>query len=66
MEEAAVMMVGLEPERVRQALAVLAFDGDGRDSARIVADYAIPNVSDKIVRLIHSYTDYVRRTVWKE
>lgn len=67
MEEAAVMMVGLECERVHQALRVLAEQprGDAR-LTRIVADYDVPNVSDKIVRIILSYTDYVRRTVWKQ
>ncbi len=64
MEEAAVMMVGLEVERVRQGLAILACDA-GR-SARLVADYSMPNVSDKVIRIIHSYTDYVNRVVWKK
>lgn len=67
MEEAAVMMVGLEVERVRQALAILAGQGRGADrSLRLVSDYRMPNVSDKIVRIIHSYTDYVNRVVWKK
>jgi UDP-N-acetylglucosamine 2-epimerase (non-hydrolysing) len=67
MEEAAVMMVGLNVERVRQGLAILSHQsrGDERD-LRLVADYAVPNLSDKVVRIIHSYTDYVRRVVWKE
>lgn len=66
MEEAAVMMVGLDVNRVRQGLAVLASQPRGDDRAlRLVADYAMPNVSDKVVRIIHSYTDYVRRVVWK-
>ena len=58
MEEAAVMMVGLEVERVRQGLAILATQprGDKRGN-RLVADYSMPNVSDKVVRIIHSYTD---------
>ena len=66
MEEAAVMMVGLETERVRQALAILATQprGDARN-LRQVSDYSMPNVSDKVVRIIHSYTDYVKRVVWK-
>jgi UDP-N-acetylglucosamine 2-epimerase len=64
MEEAAVMMVGLEVERVRQGLAILACDADR--SARLVADYSMPNVSDKVIRIIHSYTDYVNRVVWKK
>jgi UDP-N-acetyl-L-fucosamine synthase len=67
MEEAAVMMVGLEVERVRQGLAILAKQprGDNRGN-RLVADYSMPNVSDKVVRIIHSYTDYVNRVVWKK
>ncbi len=67
MEEAAVMMVGLEVERVMQALAVL--EGQPRGASRLlrlVSDYSMPNVSDKVVRIIHSYTDYVNRTVWKK
>lgn len=67
MEEAAVMMVGLEVERVRQALAILADQprGDQR-GLRVVADYTMPNVSEKVLRIIHSYTDYVNRVVWKK
>jgi UDP-N-acetyl-L-fucosamine synthase len=67
MEEAAVMMVGLEVDRVRQALAILATQSRGVErSLQMVADYSIPNVSDKVVRIIHSYTDYVQRVVWKK
>lgn len=67
MEEGAVMMVGLEVERVRQALAILQTQprGDVR-LLRQVADYSVPNVSDKVLRIIHSYTDYVNRVVWKK
>lgn len=67
MEEAAVMMVGLELTRVRQGLAIVDSQarGDRRDF-RLVADYSIPNVSEKVVRIIHSYTDYVNRVVWKK
>lgn len=67
MEEASVMMTGLSVERVRQGLAILATQprGDER-SLRLVADYSMPNVSDKVVRIIHSYTDYVKRVVWRE
>ena len=66
MEEAAVMMVGLESGRVLQALQVLEGQKRGCDrSLRLVSDYSMPNVSDKIVRIIHSYRDYVMRVVWK-
>jgi UDP-N-acetyl-L-fucosamine synthase len=67
MEEVSVMMVGLEPERVIQALSILKHQarGDNRD-LRQVGDYSMPNVSDKVVRIIHSYTDYVNRIVWKK
>lgn len=67
MEEAAVMMVGLDAERVLQGLAIL--DSQPRDDQRLlrqVADYSMPNVSHKVVRIIHSYTDYVNRVVWKK
>jgi UDP-N-acetylglucosamine 2-epimerase (non-hydrolysing) len=67
MEEAAVMMVGLEVERVIQGLAILSHQGRGSDrTLQLVADYSMPNVSDKVVRIIHSYTDYVNRVVWKK
>jgi UDP-N-acetyl-L-fucosamine synthase len=67
MEEAAVMMVGLEVERVRQGLAILATQPVGTERIlRLVGDYSMPNVSDKVVRIIHSYTDYVNRVVWKK
>jgi len=67
MEEASVMMVGLELDRVRQGLAILASQPrGGHRLLRQVADYSMPNVSDKVLRIIHSYTDYVKRTVWKE
>ncbi|MEO8064307.1 MAG: UDP-N-acetylglucosamine 2-epimerase (non-hydrolyzing) [Pseudomonadota bacterium] len=67
MEEGAVMLVGLNPERVMQGLALLENQprGDQR-LLRPVADYQMPNVSDKVVRLIVSYTDYVKRIVWRE
>lgn len=65
-EEAAVMMVGLDVERVRQALAILADCGEGKSRPlRIVDDYNVPNVSDKVLRIIHSYTDFVNRVVWR-
>jgi UDP-N-acetylglucosamine 2-epimerase (non-hydrolysing) len=67
MEEAAVMMVGLSVTRVRQGLAILATQPRGADRGlRIVADYSAPNVSEKVVRILHSYTDYVKRVVWRE
>ncbi|MGD9843524.1 MAG: non-hydrolyzing UDP-N-acetylglucosamine 2-epimerase [Steroidobacteraceae bacterium] len=66
MEEAAVMMVGLESDRVLQALAILESQPRGQDRLlRQVSDYSMPNVSDKVLRIIHSYTDYVNRVVWK-
>ena len=67
MEEGAVMMTGLSVDRVRQGLAVLDSQprGDLR-GLRLVADYSMPNVSDKVVRVIHSYTDYVKRVVWRQ
>jgi UDP-N-acetylglucosamine 2-epimerase (non-hydrolysing) len=67
MEEAAVMMVGLDPERVMQALEILETQSRGEErTLRQVSDYSMPNVSDKIVRIIHSYTDYINRVVWKK
>ena len=67
MEEAAVMMVGLELDRVMQGLAILETQPRGQARlVRQVADYSMPNVSDKVLRIIHSYTDYVNRVVWKK
>jgi len=67
MEEAAVMMTGLEVERVFQGLAILADQKRGVErTLRPVADYSMPNVSDKVLRIILSYTDYVNRNVWKK
>ncbi|SHM94015.1 non-hydrolyzing UDP-N-acetylglucosamine 2-epimerase [Flavobacterium xinjiangense] len=67
MEEAAVMMVGLNPERIMQGLVQLQTQKRGKErNFRSVADYSMPNVSDKMVRIILSYTDYVKRTVWSE
>ncbi|WP_152207612.1 non-hydrolyzing UDP-N-acetylglucosamine 2-epimerase [Marinobacter changyiensis] len=67
MEEAAAMMVGLSRARVLQGLAILESQGRGDErTLRLVTDYSMPNVSDKVVRLIHSYTDYVNRVVWKK
>nr|BCN16628.1 putative epimerase [Vibrio cholerae] len=67
MEEASVMMVGLGVERVMQALQILESQPSGDERLlRQVSDYSMPNVSDKVIRIIHSYTDYVKRVVWKE
>jgi len=67
MEEAVVIMTGLEKERIMQSLAII--DNQPRGEQRLmrqVYDYSMPNVSDKVVRIIHSYTDYVNRVVWKK
>ena len=67
MEEAAVMMVGLTAERVLQALEILEGQARGNERLlRLVSDYSMPNVSEKVVRIILSYTDYVNRIVWKK
>lgn len=67
MEEASVMMVGLEVDRVMQGLNILESQDRGSDrSLRLVSDYSMPNVSEKVVRLILSYTDYINRVVWKK
>ncbi|HEX8384117.1 MAG TPA: UDP-N-acetylglucosamine 2-epimerase (non-hydrolyzing) [Sphingomonas sp.] len=67
MEEASVMMTGLSTERVLQALEILRSQARGTErTLRPVADYSMPNVSDKVVRIILSYTDYVNRTVWRD
>lgn len=64
MEEASVMMVGLKKERILQGLEVI--EKQERDTLRSVGDYSMPNVSDKVLRIILSYTDYVKRVVWNE
>jgi UDP-N-acetylglucosamine 2-epimerase (non-hydrolysing) len=67
MEEGAVMMVGFSADRLRQALAILETQKHGTErDLRIVEDYTAPNVSDKVLRIILSYTDYVNRVVWKK
>jgi len=66
MEEGSVMLVGQSRDRVLQALAILASQGRGdQRTLRQVADYSMPNVSEKVLRIILSYTDYVQRTVWR-
>lgn len=66
MEEASVMMTGLETARVRQALSILAGQATGEErTLRMVSDYGVPNVSEKVLRIIVSYVDYVNRTVWR-
>ena len=67
MEEASVMMVGLSPERIMQGLRILEDQPRGETRLlRQVADYSMPNVSDKVVRILHSYTDYINRVVWRK
>jgi len=67
MEEASVMMVGLKAERVIQGLEILESQTRGENRLlRLVADYSMPNVSEKVVRIILSYTDYINRIVWKQ
>jgi len=79
MEEASVMMVGLNPERILQGLVQLQYQktGDANQplspstpqperNLRLVGDYSMPNVSDKVVRIILGYTDYIKRIVWSE
>lgn len=67
MEEGSVMMVGLSPERILQGLVQLQYQEIGENrNMRKVADYSMPNVSEKVVRIILSYTDYVNRVVWSK
>jgi UDP-N-acetylglucosamine 2-epimerase (non-hydrolysing) len=67
MEEGAVMMTGFNVDRILQGLRILDEQPRGEQRGlRMVADYCAPNVSDKVIRIIHSYTDYVKRTVWKQ
>lgn len=62
MEEASVIMVGLKKERILQGLEIL--ETQKKDTLREVYDYSMPNVSDKVLRIILSYTDYINRNVW--
>jgi len=67
MEEAAVIMTGLNKERIMQSLAIIDKQPTGSQRLiRQVDDYSVPNVSDKVIRIIHSYTDYVNRVIWKK
>lgn len=67
MEEATAMMVGLELDRIMQGIKILEAQLSGNErSLRLVSDYSMPNVAEKVVRVIHSYRDYVMRTVWKK
>src|SRR5690606_30940882 len=66
MEEAAVMMVGLNPERVMQAIEQAVTQSRNERSFRLVGDYSMPNVGNKVVRIILSYTDYINRVVWSK
>lgn len=67
MEEASVMMVGLNPERILQGLVILENQKRGeKRNFRTVSDYSMPNVSDKVVRILLSYTDYINRNVWRK
>ena len=64
MEEASVMMVGLKQERILQGLKIL--ETQEKDLLKLVSDYSMPNVSEKVLRIILSYTDYVDRVVWRK
>ena len=67
MEEASVMMTGLDRDRILQGLAILSRQKKGTErDLRQVQDYSVPNVSEKVLRIIVSYTDYVNRTVWRK
>ncbi len=64
MEEASVMMVGLKKERILQGLEVI--EKQNKETLRLVSDYSMPNVSEKVLRILVSYTDYVNQKVWKK
>jgi UDP-N-acetylglucosamine 2-epimerase (non-hydrolysing) len=67
MEEASVMMVGVSIDRVKHSLNILAKQKRGVNrEIQIPIDYTSPNVSEKVVRIIHSYTDYINRVIWKK
>ena len=67
MEEASVMMTGLDYARIKEALTILQPQKRGADrTLRLVSDYGMPTVSEKVVRIIARYTGYVNRTVWRK
>jgi UDP-N-acetylglucosamine 2-epimerase (non-hydrolysing) len=67
MEEASVMMVGLSPERILQGISLASTQKRGEErNLLLVRDYSIPNVSEKVVRIILSYVNYINRVVWNE
>ena len=67
MEEGAVILTGMNWARIRQSLDILADQGRGDErQLQVVRDYRDTNVSDKVLRIIHSYTDYVNRKVWQK
>jgi UDP-N-acetyl-L-fucosamine synthase len=67
MEQGAVMMTGLGSEKVLQSLSILDSQKRGKDRDLMsVYDYSIPNVSKKVLRIIHSYVDYINKSVWKK
>ena len=67
MEEGSVVLVGLKWARIHEGLEILQTQGrEEQRTMQLVRDYAVPNVSEKVVRLIQSYTDYVNRTVWQK
>lgn len=67
MEEASVMLVGYNNERIMQGIKILESQPRGESRIlRLVDDYSMPNVSEKVLRIIISYTDYIKRVVWSE
>ena len=66
MENAAVMLCGLDVARVMQCLSVIEYNTKLEKKTTLIADYSVPDVSDKVVKIIHSYTDYINRVVWQK